>query len=255
MCPWFKIDYVVFSVEDFFNLVASDKVKQGSVILFEEIGLAAGNREYYSDRNKLMSKLTQIFRTKNLIVFYTAPRLEMADKQLLCLCTGLIKTICIDRTKNQGWVKIFDPVHYDIKRNNWQQRLTRIKKRSPINPNRMWSLKIKITKIHKPSIHLLNQYEKARNAFTDKIANEGQKKLKQLVEKENRPSQSHFITPEQITDFANTVITNREKYMNDKNFDMAAVQNGLGCSAAVAKRIKQSVRARMVELGFAVLWR
>lgn len=255
LSPKFNADHVVFSVEQFFALITSDKVGMGDVILFEELGVAASNREYNSERNILLSKMTQVFRTKNLILIYTAPRLELADKQILSLVMGLIMTLGIDYEKQVGLCRIYDPVKYDMKRNNWMKRLIGVKRRSPINPNRFWSLKVGMTRIRRPSVKLVHEYEKRRVEYTENLAREGSSTLSKLVLRETTGPTKTGITRSQVLSWADEVITFKEDFMKETRFDLAAVQNKYEVSLATAKRIKAEVRSKMEKLGFVILWR
>lgn len=253
--PRFRIDHIVFNVLDFFNLITSDRVQQGDFVLFEEIGSEAGNRDYYTDKNKWMAKITQVIRTKNLIIAYTAPKLELADKQILGLCMGLVSTLGIDWETSEGMVRIYDPVSFDMKTGKWSKRLVAIKRRSMLNPKRFWRLKVGTTRIHRSSVKLRHLYTKARNAYTDKTALDGKRELTSLDQREKNGPQSRSISKEQIKAWAEKVVLNRSTYMDDRGFSLTQVQNDFECSKDVAKRVKQEARVRLVMAGFAVMWR
>jgi hypothetical protein len=255
LCPTFSIKYVVFGVQDFFNLITSPTIKQGDFILFEEVGAEISNREYYTQKNILMGKIMQIIRTKNLIVGYTAPKLEMADKQILGMCMGLVNTQGIDYTTNEGMIRVYDPVTFDMKTAKWNKRLLNVIRPSLINPNRKWSLKIGTMRIHRASVKLRHEYEKARNAYTERLSNEGQVTLTQLAEKEKNLGRPRSVTPQQIADWSDEVVRNKDSYMAENRFNLPAVQNKFGCSPATAKRIKEETRAKLERIGFVVLWR
>lgn len=255
LSPRFNIKHVVFGVQDFFNLITSPEVKQGDYILFEEVGSEVSNREYYTQKNILMGKIMQVIRTKNLIVAYTAPKLEMADKQILGICMGLVHTVGIDYTTNEGLIRIFDPVSFDMKTAKWNKRLVIVKRPSLINPKRFWSLKIGTTRIARSSQKLRHEYEKARNSYTDRVSLEGQTTLNRIADEEKAGPQSRMISPEKINEWADEVVRDRSSYMEDSRFNLPAVQNKFGCSVAVAKRIKEAARSKLERIGFVVLWR
>lgn len=255
LCPSFTIKHVVFGVQDFFNCITSPDIKQGDFILFEEVGAEISNREYYTQKNILMGKIMQIIRTKNLIVGYTAPKLEMADKQILGICMGLVNTQGIDYTTSEGLIRVYDPVSFDMKTNKWSKRLIQVLRHSLINPRRMWSLKIGTMRIHRASIKLRHEYEKAREAYTDRVSMEGQATLNNLAEREKSIGRPRSITPTQVGEWGDEVVRNRSDYMNDNTFNLASVQNKFGCSKDVAKRVKEDARAKLNRLGFVVLWR
>lgn len=256
LSPTFNINYIVFGVIDFYNLIASPKVKQGDYILFEETGSEVSNREYYSQKNMLMGKIMQVIRTKNLIVGYTAPKMELADKQILATCMGLVHTIGIDYTTSEGLIRIYDPVSYDMKTAKWSKRLVIVKRPSLINPKRFWTLKIGTTRIRRASLKLRQEYEKARDAYTEKIAIQGQTTLNQMAADEQAGPRQRSVSNEQIEEWADEVVRDRANYMDDNRFNLPAVQNHFkGCSKDTAKRIKEAARKKLERIGFVVLWR
>lgn len=255
LCPRFNIKKVVFGVQDFFNVITSPETKQGDYILFEEVGAEISNREYYTQKNILMGKIMQVIRTKNLIVGYTAPKLEMADKQILGMCMGLVHTSGIDYTTSQGMARIYDPVSFDMKTAKWNKRLLQVRRPSLINPKRFWTLKIGSTRIGRASLHLRNEYEKAREAYTDKIAKEGQTTLTKIAENEKSIGQPRMMSQTKIEEWADEVVRSKSDFMDDTRFNLPAVQNKFGCSLATAKRIKEIARKKLERIGYAVLWR
>lgn len=255
LSPRFSVKYVVFSVEQLFALIKQPWVVVGDVILFEEAGVAVSNREYNSERNQLLSKLTQVFRTKNIILLYNSPKTELADKQILCVCMGLIMTSGIDYDTSEGICRIYDPVRYDMKRGTWSKRLIGVKRRSPINPNRFWSLKIGTTRIKRPSVKLVHEYEKLRFAYTENMINEGDATLTKIVAREKSGPVKTGVTRTQITAWADEVITFKEDYMDETRFNLALVQNRFEVSTQTAKRIKAEVRSKMEKLSYSILWR
>jgi len=190
-----------------------------------------------------------------LIVGYTAPKLEMADKQILGICMGLVSTQGIDYTTNEGMIRVYDPVSFDMKTSKWSKRLLQVKRPSLINPKRWWSLKIGTMRIHRASIKLRHEYEKARIAYTERISLEGQTTLSNLAEKEKNLGKPRTFSPAKIEEWADEVVRNRQDYMGENRFNLPAVQNKFGCSTAIAKRIKDSARVKLERLGFVVMWR
>jgi hypothetical protein len=255
LSPRFNINFIVFNVLDFFNLITSDKVRKGDFILFEEIGNAVGNRDYYMETNKWMSKVTQVIRTKNLIIGYTAPKLEMADKHILALCMGLVSTIGVDYQTQEGLIRIYDPVSYDMKTGKWNKRRLEVKRPSLINPKRIWHLKIGTTRIRRASLKLRNEYEERRNFYGDQVALEGREDVaKKAVEEKNR-GKPKSVDASQISEWADEVVRDREKYMGENRFNLPSVQNRFNCSTATAKRIKEDARIKLEKIGFVVRWR
>ena len=69
---------VVTSAQAFVKLISSGLPK-GSCIIWDEIGVDADNREYFTLKNRLVKKVFQTFRYLNLIVFMTVPDFHSVD--------------------------------------------------------------------------------------------------------------------------------------------------------------------------------
>lgn len=81
---------VVTSAQKFVKLIAG-KLPKGSGVLWDEIGIDADNREYYTLKNRLVKKVMQTFRHKNLIVFMTVPDFNSVDIGVRKLVHGYLE--------------------------------------------------------------------------------------------------------------------------------------------------------------------
>jgi len=81
---------IVTSAQMFIKLI-KQKLPIGSCIIWDEIGVDADNREYYSLKNRLVKKVFQTFRYKNLIVFMTVPDFNSVDIGVRKLAHGYLE--------------------------------------------------------------------------------------------------------------------------------------------------------------------
>lgn len=81
---------VVTSAAAFINLIKSNLPK-GSCVVWDEIGVDADNREYYSLKNRLIKKVFQTFRSKNLVVLMTVPDFNSVDIGVRKLAHGYLE--------------------------------------------------------------------------------------------------------------------------------------------------------------------
>lgn len=102
--PTFNIDRVVFTAEDFVELLNSD-LPVGCCVLCDEVGLFMGNREWNTLQNKLMSMVLQTYRFRRLCVVWTLPTLRMVDINLRDLTHAIVETLSVDRENNLCKVK------------------------------------------------------------------------------------------------------------------------------------------------------
>lgn len=115
--PNFSEENVVFTVEEYLSLLnRKPRLPQGSVIVFEEAGLGLNNHQWRELQVVIFGKTQQSARYRNIIVFYTVPRLPFIDAttrqlvQLLLEATttrGVMKPFLIrpssDRNDNRPW--------------------------------------------------------------------------------------------------------------------------------------------------------
>jgi len=78
----FCIDNVVFTSEEFIDLVKSNKLKIGSCILFDEVSVSADSRSAMTKQNKILSWLISTIRFKRFIIIYSCPSLAQVDSNV-----------------------------------------------------------------------------------------------------------------------------------------------------------------------------
>ena len=79
--PTFHVGRVAYSVEEFLKLAAQD-LPEGAIIVLEEAGVAAGNRDWYTIANKVLDALTQTWRHQNNGAIMTAPDFDLIDNHV-----------------------------------------------------------------------------------------------------------------------------------------------------------------------------
>lgn len=99
---------VVFTVEQFMELLGSGKLKRGNVIVWDEAGVGIPAREWYTISNKAINYVLQTFRYMNLGVIFTTPSFDYIDKQTRLLFHVYIETVKIDTHENRVICKIME---------------------------------------------------------------------------------------------------------------------------------------------------
>lgn len=99
---------VVFTVEDFMELLNSGRLKRGSVVVWDEAGVGIPSREWYSISNKAINYVLQTFRHLNLCVIFTTPSFDYIDKQTRLLFHVYMETLKVDRDKQRVIAKVME---------------------------------------------------------------------------------------------------------------------------------------------------
>jgi len=159
--PNFTIDNVVFSAREFMDLLKSGKLKEGSIILWDEVGTgkSMSSREWYSILNKSINYVLQTWGYKSIGLIMTVPDFSFIDSQTRKLCNAHIQTMKLARKRGivKAKVHFLSPMKDDVKR---------VKPRYTIDDNKMVT---EYMEIKKPSTKLVNLYDKKKRAFTEEL--------------------------------------------------------------------------------------
>ena len=166
--PSFCIERVVFSGGELMYLVNSGKLKKGNVVVFEEIGVNLSNRNWQSLTNKMLNYWMQTCRHRNFIVLFNAPYMDFADSQTRRLFDAEFATQKIDYRAKTCTLRP-QLIQYNARIKKFYYKFLRVTSRvgklKGLRPIKTWVLSL-------PSPGLLEEYEKKKTAFTDKLNKE-----------------------------------------------------------------------------------
>jgi len=91
--PDFSIKRVAFNSTEFINILKDESIPSGSVIVFDEAGVGINAKQFQSTTNKMINYIMQVFRYRNLIVFFTVPHFDFIDKSTRSLFHAMIEPI------------------------------------------------------------------------------------------------------------------------------------------------------------------
>ena len=157
--PKFSMDYVVFKSREFFNLLTTGKLKKGSVIIWEEGGVEASNRNWYSILNKQINYAFQTMRHRNFTLIMTVPSIGFIDSALRPLFHLYIECLYIDRVNDCCKCKVLRMQH-NPRLGKTFYKYFRVRGASGLGSigNPMW--------INSPSPELITAYEERKTEFT-----------------------------------------------------------------------------------------
>jgi len=160
----FTIAQVVFTPQEFMDLLNSGSLKRGSAIVFDEAGVAANSRNFQTATNKCLHFITQTFRSQNYCVIYTCPDFAFLDLGIRKLVHALLETKRIDYASECVIVK---PLQVENNPQTGKVYLKYPRYRKTGSKREM----VVITKlrIHKPSETLIEAYEHRKFAYNKKL--------------------------------------------------------------------------------------
>jgi len=170
LSPKFSTKYIVFSCQEFMELMVSGKLKKQDVIVWEEGGVSLGHRDYMSRINKSLVYFLQSFRKLRVILFITIPDLFMLDVAVRKLLHGLVVTQRIDFEKNLCQVKFFH-VSYSTRSKKVYYKYPRVVKGGRV-------VVLDRINIGLPDKKLRESYERKKSRFLKRL---GESVLKTVV--------------------------------------------------------------------------
>jgi len=223
---------VVFKPEDFLNLVRDPNLKPGSVIVFDEVGVAGDSREFMSKKNKMLKQVMETIRSKNLIIFLTAPTLKSFDVSLVRSSTFYVR--CKGQaTKHKGYpCAVIKPYYVETDPKTGQAYFKYLVRR-----NRVSGVfhQIKKLYVHAPPKHLETPYKRLKEFFQFKLYEAHANKMAE----DDTYGLSESREGWTMRDFANEVMKDYRLYYDSgrKRFNSTAIAVGLNLVDAKASKL------------------
>jgi hypothetical protein len=163
--------HVISSLKEILQLIVDkdvdNKIRFGSVIVFDEPQVEGNARNWQSEMNQALSQLISTFRNQRLVVFFATPFLEMIDKQSRILFHGEFKVLGFD--KATGITKLKPRfLEYDKKLGDFYRKRLVVVYRSP-NKVAMNVSKLNFWNIPKASQETIDIYEGKKKSFSDDL--------------------------------------------------------------------------------------
>ncbi len=174
--PSFNIDRVVFTPEQFLELLNSGTLTRGCAVVFDEAGCGMPAREWYSIQNKLLGYVLQTFRRENLAVIFTLPNISFLDVQARKLFHTIIQTLSVNFKKKYVVTKYFLNQSNPVKDKDYRKFLR-------IRNNSGAMLRVSRYLISKPNDAIIEKYEAKKKVFANDLKLQAQEALKKKKEK------------------------------------------------------------------------
>jgi|GEM_PF-5914379 len=231
--PNFTLDHVVFSSKQFFEIV--DKLKPGSVIIYDEVGVGASNRDSQTRSNKNLSAIFQTVRPRAITVLCTTPSFGLIDPQVRNMMDFAIEVLGHQRgiTKFKFKVVVPDP--------------SSATPRMPFlvfNGEDGRPVKYLSWTAKQPEPHLAKRYEKRRDAYLSGIISDANNTEKTGIRyRDGVPSKNKRV-PADINKYRDMVLVSPDDYKNENGaYDTALIQSKLNIgqrSAGLVARLLKS---------------
>lgn len=231
--PNFNVNNVVFTAQEFMDLLNEpERLPSGSVVMWDEAGVHMGAREFSTLFNRLLMKILQTFRHRNICCIFTTPSFSFVDAQARRLLHGYAETVSIDRHTNEVITKFMflqsSPRYADKVYFHYPLVSDETTKYSKIT-------RIRFKKANK---ELLKAYEAKRELFTRKLNKQVQDQINRVDSKiQNETFNAEEVADRLMKDLPKITINGKV------SLNLIMNQTGLGCKRAPIVRdlIKQRI--------------
>ena len=158
-----RLERVVFTAEALMELINSGGLKKGSVIVFDEMGIAQSHLNWQSQTNKLLNYLMQSFRHRNLILLMNSPFMDFVDLSTRKLFHAEFSMQSIDYKKKEAIIKPQFLEYNARMRKFYYSRLFVMKRKTE------GAMQLDLWRVPMPPKKLYQPYEIKKEAFTDKL--------------------------------------------------------------------------------------
>jgi len=158
----FSIDKVCFSAEDFTKLI-NTKLKPGSCVVYDEVGVGTNSRDSQTRQNKNMSFIAQTIRPYAITVFFTTISRGLVDCQVINLMDYEIRAEGYDALDETSTFKFFVVEPSQVGNDPLKKHLVFASEGKPVK-HVSWTCSI-------PEYELRTTYDKLRDKYmTDLFA-------------------------------------------------------------------------------------
>lgn len=105
--PTFTAERIVFGIEGLMELRKTGKLRKGSAIVYEEVGVEHDSTKWQSEKNRVLSYLLQTFRDENYVVIFNVPYMGLFLSKARKLLHAYFETVNIDDKKKLCKIKPF----------------------------------------------------------------------------------------------------------------------------------------------------
>lgn len=225
--PNFTVGQVVFNGLELMELITSKKLKSGSAICFEEIGVAMDARQWQSKTNRLLTHLIETFRHRNYILIFNSPYMDYVDSSIRKLFHAEFETTKIDKEKG---VCILKPklIQYNSKLKKFYYKRLRI-----FTPNGL--VPIDRLPVKKPPQEVLVWYENRKKAYSHELEKNIYNELKQIHDKQTKKKK----------------LTEKQKLvyeLSQKGMTQSEISKEIGVNHSFVNRMIQMIRKKGYEV-------
>lgn len=179
----FPVENICFGVGQTMEILSSERLKRGDILVIEEAGVNLGSRNWQSKVSKMFNFVLQSFRSMNIGLFFNLPYLSMLDSQARHLLHYYAESSGIDFEKKTNECK---PFFLQV-----AQASGKIYRHYPKVKTNGKTIKVKRFVYSLPSQYLIDAYEDKKAKYLKDLIKEYADKTNGVV-KDDMPTVDEF---------------------------------------------------------------
>jgi len=232
--PNFSSKQICFSIEEFLEILNTGNLKRGSVIVLEETGISASNRNWQSLQNKAISYVFQSFRFLGIGVILNLPSITFLDTHVRSLVHQLFETVSIDYQNNTCKCRVFD-----VQQNAVSGKIYMKFPRAIIN-NEL--VTIESMNFNLPPVSLIAPYDELKAAFVSSLNVDLLKGIQeQKIDRTNKTLDIEPIVESIMSDIGSYV----RKYGGENRVPSSLIMAKHNLGSVSANKVKAAVEFRL----------
>lgn len=163
--PYSGVEFVTFKMREFLQKASDKKYhKKGVVIILDESGVEANNKNFLKAVNKVLEYIVQTFRKNNQTFIFCLPHFNLLDKGVRILAHFIMQPLSIDRKENTCTVKVYETISNPVSNNSKGNKLWF---RYPLFGIGGTFTHVMTIKLRKPGKKLCDAYEKKKDDYVN----------------------------------------------------------------------------------------
>jgi hypothetical protein len=199
-------NHIIHSLKQALELITmknvEQKVRYGSLLVFEELQVEGNTRNWYTEGNKALNRVISTFRDQRLIVLFTTPVLNFIDKHSRLLFHGEFEVLGFNRITKITTIKprFLYPKKNAFSNDEFYRKCLLVKYKVE-GKERYDGYKLTEWEIPKASDDILIPYERIKKAFNEKLNIDELKELAYRERiKQSRDKSEDFMKIKELLD-------------------------------------------------------
>ena len=230
----FSVWNVCFTPISFLEKLNSGMLKRGSVLVFDEVGVAAPSKEWYSATNKCLSTVTQTFGHMGLFVIFTVPDWSYVDSDMRKLFHSYVEMDFPPRLDNLRRGRWYD-ITFDGREKKYYYKYPTFTDEDGTK----WKLRFLL--FNKPTDKLAADYEALSEPYKNKLMGDALNKVAGLDAKLSGGDEQSIV---------NLVLARQERYAyysksGKLHFRMGLIEADFKVGNRISARVRELAKQKI----------